>query len=124
MSTLCCFKRKTAYEVRISDWSSYVCSSDLGNSGLFDFYRAELEIHDPSGQLLAGDRLALTGQDMTHQMPGVSDHFAGLATLMLVGQGLQIGRELCRERVCQYVKISGVGVALKTKSVKQNTSVA
>src|SRR3546814_8164289 len=26
------FKQKTAYEVRISDWSSYVCSSDL-NAG-------------------------------------------------------------------------------------------
>src|SRR3546814_7432804 len=24
-----CFKQKTAYEMRISDWSSYVCSSDL-----------------------------------------------------------------------------------------------
>src|SRR3546814_7317475 len=23
------FKQKTAYELRISDWSSYVCSSDL-----------------------------------------------------------------------------------------------
>src|SRR3546814_4832909 len=31
---LCCFfffKQKTAYEMRISDWSSDVCSSDLGN---------------------------------------------------------------------------------------------
>src|SRR3546814_6797236 len=27
------FKRKTAYEMRISDWSSDVCSSDLGSSG-------------------------------------------------------------------------------------------
>src|SRR3546814_3756947 len=26
---LCCFKQKTAYEMRISDWSSDVCSSDL-----------------------------------------------------------------------------------------------
>src|SRR3546814_3697153 len=26
---LCFFKRKTAYEMRISDWSSVVCSSDL-----------------------------------------------------------------------------------------------
>src|SRR3546814_5137031 len=26
---LCFFKQKTAYEVRISDWSSDVCSSDL-----------------------------------------------------------------------------------------------
>src|SRR3546814_3837079 len=32
MSELCCvffFKQKTAYEMRISDWSSDVCSSDL-----------------------------------------------------------------------------------------------
>src|SRR3546814_4163978 len=32
----CCFfffKQKTAYEVRISDWSSDVCSSDLHSSG-------------------------------------------------------------------------------------------
>src|SRR3546814_3125880 len=27
------FKQKTAYDVRISDWSSYVCSSDLGQLG-------------------------------------------------------------------------------------------
>src|SRR3546814_8021928 len=26
----CFFKQKTAYEMRISDWSSDVCSSDLG----------------------------------------------------------------------------------------------
>src|SRR3546814_6313298 len=32
MDVLCCvffFKQKTAYEIRISDWSSEVCSSDL-----------------------------------------------------------------------------------------------
>src|SRR3546814_7489299 len=27
------FKQKTAYEMRISDWSSDVCSSDLSSSG-------------------------------------------------------------------------------------------
>src|SRR3546814_7288296 len=27
------FKQKTAYEMRISDWSSDVCSSDLAGSG-------------------------------------------------------------------------------------------
>src|SRR3546814_2370291 len=27
------FKQKTAYEMRISDWSSDVCSSDLGGDG-------------------------------------------------------------------------------------------
>src|SRR3546814_5303512 len=29
------FKQKTAYEMRISDWSSDVCSSDLANSQFF-----------------------------------------------------------------------------------------
>src|SRR3546814_15465354 len=28
-----CFKQKTAYEMRISDWSSDVCSSDLAEIG-------------------------------------------------------------------------------------------
>src|SRR3546814_7826807 len=28
------FKQKTAYEMRISDWSSDVCSSDLGPEGV------------------------------------------------------------------------------------------
>src|SRR3546814_4443869 len=30
------FKQKTAYEMRISDWSSDVCSSDLWGSEFFD----------------------------------------------------------------------------------------
>src|SRR3546814_16279138 len=29
MILCCCFKQRTAYELRISDWSSDVCSSDL-----------------------------------------------------------------------------------------------
>src|SRR3546814_6231068 len=29
-----CFKQKTAYEVRISDWSSDVCASDLPALGM------------------------------------------------------------------------------------------
>src|SRR3546814_7486682 len=33
---VCFFKQKTAYEMRISDWSSDVCSSDLG-SKLYTF---------------------------------------------------------------------------------------
>src|SRR3546814_821242 len=31
MILLCFFKQKTAYEMRISDWSSDVCSSDLAH---------------------------------------------------------------------------------------------
>src|SRR3546814_8620815 len=32
MCMIFCFKQKTAYEMRISDWSSDVCSSDLTNT--------------------------------------------------------------------------------------------
>src|SRR3546814_10300213 len=31
-----CFKQKTAYEMRISDWSSDVCSSDLSAKCAYD----------------------------------------------------------------------------------------
>src|SRR3546814_13206277 len=33
---MCFFKQKTAYEMRISDWSSDVCSSDLGGAVQMD----------------------------------------------------------------------------------------
>src|SRR3546814_7502552 len=35
------FKQKTAYEMRISDWSSDVCSSDLRNRGVAQVQAAE-----------------------------------------------------------------------------------
>src|SRR3546814_7438543 len=38
------FKQKTAYEMRISDWSSDVCSSDLGgetDGGVFEVDRRD-----------------------------------------------------------------------------------
>src|SRR3546814_10293793 len=42
------FKQKTAYDMRISDWSSDVCSSDLGKgSGLAEM--TNLKISVPSG---------------------------------------------------------------------------
>src|SRR3546814_7578281 len=69
------FKQKTAYELRISDWSSDVCSSDL----------AELEPAAWSG-------LALRG-------PGAGEIAVPAGTHALV----EIGRASCRERVCQYV---------------------
>src|SRR3546814_4342633 len=40
---LCCFcKQKTAYDMRISDWSSDVCSSDLTAGEMFE------EWHEPA----------------------------------------------------------------------------
>src|SRR3546814_5771835 len=36
------FKQKTAYEMRISDWSSDVCSSDLGSTHRGLYFRSRL----------------------------------------------------------------------------------
>src|SRR3546814_9587448 len=81
------FKQKTAYEVRISDWSSDVCSSDLRDRRL---QAAEHEGH--------GEWQADAGQFLP------SRGLAGPAQLHQFGwHGQQIGRASCRERVCQYV---------------------
>src|SRR3546814_6896621 len=104
------FKQKTAYEMRISDWSSDVCSSDLvlqphcaqrffaGDETL----RA-VGLKDPFE--LAG---LYHGRPMTEESVWASGEFRPRIT--------QIGRESCRERVCQTVSISVVAVSLKTKN--------
>src|SRR3546814_11746318 len=45
------FKQKTAYEMRISDWSSDVCSSDLASGLLADELAAIDHDHDQAQQL-------------------------------------------------------------------------
>src|SRR3546814_1382143 len=40
------FKQKTAYEMRISDWSSDVCSSDLGPSEITTRFQTAWNTHD------------------------------------------------------------------------------
>src|SRR3546814_7408683 len=69
------FKQKTAYEMRISDWSSDVCSSDLHR-------RARRQVRRSREDLRRQER---SGADRSR-----SAH-------------VQIGRASCRERVCQYV---------------------
>src|SRR3546814_6266986 len=49
------FKQKTAYEMRISDWSSDVCSSDLPHP-------EERERHEPGG-ILTSDRRSRCGHE-------------------------------------------------------------
>src|SRR3546814_4994532 len=55
------FKQKTAYEMRISDWSSDVCSSDLPN-GTIGWGRQELKVlvdnNDPAKQPSYAERIA------------------------------------------------------------------
>src|SRR3546814_4986286 len=97
----CCllffFNQKTAYEKRISDWSSDVCSSDLAqvDQGLRHHHRV-LEEH------VVVDH-AVGDQQVVLQAFGVLDR-GGLRVGLEVDVGrVEIGRASCRERVCQYV---------------------
>src|SRR3546814_3997959 len=89
------FKQKTAYEMRISDWSSDMCSSDL----LLDVETRLLKVGGASleaEQIVRrdGDTLALIRIRLA-----CIDRHGRPARL----PPPKIGRASCRERVCQYV---------------------
>src|SRR3546814_2786624 len=93
------FKQKTAYEMRISDWSSDVCSSDL---------LADREGGAVSGVLRGRRLLAVPG--LQHEQSDDRGHCIERGVICLAhmvdhgcGCGSTIGRASCRERVCQYV---------------------
>src|SRR3546814_5670530 len=92
------FKPKTAYELRISDWSSDVCSSDL-----LDVGAAPGHVGRDRDPALA----ARLGDDMRFPIviSGVQHGMLDVARGEELGQKfrLQIGRASCRERGCQSV---------------------
>src|SRR3546814_9211018 len=58
MFCLFVFKQKTAYEMRISDWSSDVCSCDLNSDGEeVEFHRVRFPVARGMTQALVGERL-------------------------------------------------------------------
>src|SRR3546814_6182986 len=68
----CFLKQKTAYEMRISDWSSDVCSSDLYNDPKADF-----------GAVITADAKRVVEQ-------AIADGVAAGAELVLDGRGLVV----------------------------------
>src|SRR3546814_4765392 len=93
------FKQKTAYEVRISDWSSDVCSSDLPRqrqarhvarmlSAQIDYQQAAAEV--------ASLALARPPQSDTAYLKQAAMSASGLTED-------KIERAASRERVCKYV---------------------
>src|SRR3546814_3707077 len=86
------FKQKTAYEMRISDWSSDVCSSDL--PGFLTDEDAHTRCRDAAFEQL--QYLALAGEGLEQLAQAIDVRQVGHAHQ-------QIGRASCRERVCQYV---------------------
>src|SRR3546814_10373096 len=101
MSFLCSlvfffFEQKTAYELRSSDWSSDVCSSDLRISLLF---AAEAMRQLPTAAVTVQTPLEPTPADrIAGDVVVVPVLRAGLGML----EAVQLGRASCRERVRQY----------------------
>src|SRR3546814_8860094 len=91
------FKQKTAYEMRISDWSSDVCSSDL---------------HHPEERKMRGDHDNARKHAVEINPPcpphatvlrwkGAQSVEAPVKPQLPIH--CEIGRASCRARVCQYV---------------------
>src|SRR3546814_15604827 len=116
------FKQKTAYEMRISDWSSDVCSSDLlGIVGEKILVPAEDGSADSEAVFISviGDEAkglpaGADGAASALNVPEPNEWGASLADVKVeieeyakpVGELFsldQIGRASCRERGCQYV---------------------
>src|SRR3546814_7368677 len=95
------FKQKTAYEMRISDWSSDVCSSDLGAN------RATAELDGVAGSACRADAA-------DHVQDQVLGRYAR-RQCSLNAHEHEIGRASGRERGCQYVYIVVVACSLKKK---------
>src|SRR3546814_14226716 len=119
------FKQKTAYEMRISDWSSDVCSSDLTFDLMLHLIRsrfgyplalevASVFVYDEAHAATDAQPLVSLGR-----LAGYEPRVAAAIRLMesrldsplttaAIARRLEIsvrkiGRASCRERVCQYV---------------------
>src|SRR3546814_21158071 len=130
------FKQKTAYEVRSSDWSSDVCSSDLAlnhfgsgankaivlNNDRISLQRTKHTADaDTAGQMhILADLGAASNRNPGIQHGALIDKSAAVDETRnqhdIHGNILSMpchvprhtGRASCRARVCTYVKILGV----------------
>src|SRR3546814_21020519 len=127
------FKQKTAYGMRISDWSSDVCSSDLIQRALLQaaapprkpgfmgwgagvWTPAFAGERAPVPRVSARTRFAIPAVCLCRDRERLA--FAGQLLGARPGPGelAPIGRASGRERVCQSVSIQAVAVLLKQKN--------
>src|SRR3546814_7948617 len=98
------FKQKTAYEMRISDWSSDVCSSDLMTGDLVKAMRAcpQPIVAALDGVCVGAGAIVAMASDIRLATPETKTAFL-FTRVGLAGCDMgEIGRASCRERVCQY----------------------
>src|SRR3546814_10878519 len=107
--------------MRISDWSSDVCSSDLLESRSIVWAISGSWVRQHDAEVLRNGNILLFDNEGSPSGPGVSRvlefdpatyevtwSYGGrpgqpLDSVMRSSQNRQIGRASCRERVCQYV---------------------
>src|SRR3546814_5442145 len=95
------FKQKTAYEMRISDWSSDVCSSDLLTETGRLLARLPIDPRLARMILAAADQQCLDEMLIIASALSVQDPRD--RPMQERDASEEIGRASCRERVCQYV---------------------
>src|SRR3546814_7853684 len=84
------FKQKTAYEMRISDWSSDVCSSDLAGPSREAYFRALLEAAPDGIVITDGEgRIVLVNAQTEHLFGYPRDQLIGQPVEVLVPEALQ-----------------------------------
>src|SRR3546814_11724708 len=113
------FKKKTAYEMRIRDWSSDVCSSDLGH---------ELHVvrHDDDGRAL-GPKTVQERHELVGPSPVLPERRFVEPQHPSPGHERRahrepIGRESCRERVGPYVSLTVVAGTLQKQHKNNRTT--
>src|SRR3546814_20602868 len=110
------FKQKTAYEMRISDWSSDVCSSDLDDAGPNDrpFFGVPITVKES---------FDIAGLPTSWGFAEHADHVAtadAVAVQRLKAAGAGSGERRVGKGWVSYGSISGVAVQFKKKITKKH----
>src|SRR3546814_5283084 len=107
------FKQKTAYEMRISDWSSDVCSSDLacpstvieppsiGVSALMQ--RMKVDLPEPEGPMTQTTSPFISSSEMPFSTWRLPNDLCTSRQRMIGWSGVQVGEEVMGEVSCQTV---------------------
>src|SRR3546814_11367483 len=129
------FKQKTAYEMRISDWSSDVCSSDLANPAMgWRAIRIGLDRPALLRRQLRALLHAAAGRSLPVMFPLISDVAEFEASQALLQREIErekdfrdrlpadirIGKAACVGRVCRALSLPAV-VETENRKNKQHT---
>src|SRR3546814_9261360 len=123
-----CFKQKTAYEMRISDWSSDVCSSDLPQRYVFQLRAEFLADHIAGGEdcdilehrfAAIAEARRLDGRDLEPTAELVDDERGQRLAFDVLGDNEKRRSEEHTSELQSLMRISYAVFCLKKKTRKQ-----